>query len=121
MNKLLSLILVLIFSGCANTSDDSANNLGDIWTDLKPINGPTPIIKITPRYPEDLIQRNLSGIVRLEFVVGEIGKPTNIKSTSNADQELIKEATYTLSKNVYHPKYSGDKVVVDAIFHLTMH
>jgi len=121
MNKVWSLILIILLSGCANTSNDSASNLGDIWTDIKPISGPTPIIKITPRYPDDLIQRNLSGIVRIEFVVGEDGKPTNIKSTSNAHGELVEEATYTLSKNVYHPKYSGDKVVVDAVFHLTSH
>ena len=119
MNKLWSLILIIILSGCVNTSNESANNLGDIWTDIQPISGPTPIIKITPRYPDDLIQRDLSGIVRLEFVVGDDGKPTNIKSISDAGTELIQEATYTLSKNVYHPKYSGDKVVVEAIFHLT--
>ncbi len=119
MNKFWCLILVVILSGCAKTANDSANNLGDIWTEMKPISGPTPIIKITPRYPDDLIQRNLSGIVRLEFVVGEDGKPTNIKSVNDAANELIQEATHTLSKNVYHPKYSGDKVVVEAVFHLT--
>jgi len=119
MNKLWSFILVVIISGCASTTNESANQLGDIWTDIKPISGPTPIIKITPRYPDNLIQRDLSGIVRMEFIVGEDGKPKDIKSTSTADSELIQEATYTLSKNVYLPKYSGDKVVVEAIFHLT--
>jgi len=119
MNKVWSLILIIILSGCANTANDPSNDLGDIWTDMKPISGPKAIIKITPRYPDDLIQRNLSGIVQLVFVVGEDGRPTNIKSTSDADDELVKEATYTLSKNVYHPKYSGQEVTVEAIFHLT--
>lgn len=119
MNKFWCLILIIILSSCANTKNDSVNNSSGIWTDIKPISGPTPIIKITPRYPDDLIQRNLSGIVRLEFIVGEDGKPTNIKSVNNTDNELLQEATYTLSKNVYHPKYSGDKVVVEAVFHLT--
>jgi len=119
MNKFWSLILIIILSGCANTTNHPSSELGDMWTDMKPISGPKAIIKITPRYPEDLIQRNLSGIVQLAFVVGEDGKPTNIKSTSDANDELIKEATYTLSKNVYHPKYSGQKVIVEAIFHLT--
>ena len=119
MNKVWSLILIIILSGCANTANDHSSDLGDIWTDMKTISGPKAIIKITPRYPEDLIQRNLSGIVQLAFVVGEDGKPMDIKSTSDASDELIKEATYTLSKNMYHPKYSGQKVVVEAIFHLT--
>ena len=115
MNRFWCLILIVILSGCANTANDS----GRIWTDMKPISGPTPIVKVTPRYPDNLIQRNLSGIVRLEFVVGEDGKPTNIKSVNNANDELIQEATFTLDKNLYHPKYSGYKVVVEAVFHLT--
>ncbi|MCO4798964.1 MAG: energy transducer TonB [Colwelliaceae bacterium] len=119
MNKVWCVILVVILLGCANTSNDYVNNSGDIWTDIKPISGPTPIIKITPRYPDDLIQRNLSGVVRMEFIVGKDGKPTNIKPINDANSELIQEAIYTLSKNVYHPKFADNKVVVEAVFHLT--
>ena len=83
------------------------------------ISGPTPIVKITPRYPQEALNQNFSGVVKMEFTVDDNGKPINIQASSNANEILINESVHTLKKNRYHPKYSGEKVVVEGVFHLT--
>lgn len=108
-----------MLSGCASTASETTGSPDGIWTDMKTISGPNPVVKITPRFPEHLINRNLSGIVKMEFTIGSDGKPINIKTLNDADQGLVSEAMQTLSRNRYSPKYSGDKVMVEAEFHLT--
>lgn len=119
MNNFCILVLSIMLSGCVSTASETTGNPDGIWTDMKTISGPSPVIKITPRFPEHLINRNLSGVVKMEFTIDSDGKPINIKILNDADQGLVSEAMQTLSRNRYSSKYSGDKVVVAAEFHLT--
>ena len=37
----------------------TTNEIDDIWTDMKTVNGPAPLLKVTPRYPAELINKKL--------------------------------------------------------------
>ena len=117
MNKFCVLVFSIILSGCANTATKPIGNSDGVWTEIETISGPTRLVEISSRLPEHLINRNLSVIVKMEFTIDMEGKPINIKTLTETDQDLVSEAIQTLSRNRYSQKYSGKTVVVEAEFH----
>ena len=118
MNTYRGLIVTLAFTGFMCASSAVSATQDEISTDMKTLSGPAPIILMTPRYPDDFIEKNLSGRVEMAFTIDSDGKPTDIRVVNDANAELAQEPVHTLTRNMYSPAYAGQKVVVEAEFHL---
>lgn len=72
-----------------------------------------------PIYPRQAIRQGIEGDVLLELVVGNDGKPTNIKILGGLGEPLDSAAIKATEKAQFSTRARGDKVIVTASFLLT--
>jgi TonB family protein len=83
------------------------------------LNGPSPIRKVDPKYPPNLINEHVEGEVVLYAVIRRDGSVDSIQLVRGVDEELDKNAMNALSQWKFRPATrQGEPVDLEAIIHI---
>ncbi len=104
--------------------DSGSNSIGDVprisaSTDLS---GLSPIHKVDPKYPPELIEQNVEGEVILYAVIRADGSVGNIQIVRSVDPQLDANAKSAFSQWKFRPATKdGVPVALEAIVHVPFH
>lgn len=113
MKNIVLIFAISLLAACAATGPTQSGTTAITFN-----SEPGPIVKVTPMYPYSALTNMQEGLVSMSFVVGEDGKPKDIKVTESVGEPLEAAAIRALQKALYHPKFSGKSVTVVAEFTL---
>ncbi|WP_345552318.1 energy transducer TonB [Microbulbifer aestuariivivens] len=113
MKKLALALVMSVLAGCA-AMEPKVSGITAINFNSEP----GPVVKVAPRYPNAALAQGLEGNISMSFVVGEDGKPKDIKVIESVGEPLESAALRALEKAFYLPKHSGKSVTSVAEFTL---
>jgi TonB family protein len=83
------------------------------------VSAPSPLRKIDPKYPQDLIQEHVQGEVILYAVIRADGGVDSIQLVRSLDKQLDANAIQAFSQWKFHPATKDDQPVeIEAIVHI---
>lgn len=71
-----------------------------------------PIVSVSPIYPGKAIEGEIEGEVTLKFLVGSNNKPTDIEVVQSTDAIFERSSIRSVQKWLYHPRNTGESVLV---------
>ncbi|HXM94578.1 MAG TPA: TonB family protein [Candidatus Dormibacteraeota bacterium] len=97
----------------------SSNGLRMTSPDL---NGPTPLRKVDPKYPNTLINEHVEGEIVLYAVIRQDGSIDSIQLVHGLDEQLDANAMHALSQWKFSPaSKEGAPIDLEAIVHIPFH
>jgi TonB family protein len=83
------------------------------------LSGPEPVVKVDPKYPQNLIKERVDGEVVLYAIIRKDGSVDSIQVIRNLDPALDKNSMDALSRWVFRPATrAGKPVDCEAIIHI---
>jgi len=102
--KSFCILSILLVSACAsnNVSNESNQSVSDA----------VPIVLISPAYPKDLLDNNISGYVVTSFTVNERGRIEDVKVIESEPEGVFdRAAVVAMEKFLFKPKKVNGKNV----------
>jgi TonB family protein len=83
------------------------------------LSGPTPIVKVDPKYPPELIREHVQGEVILYAIIRKNGSVDSIEVMRSLDPQLDRDAETALAQWKFHPgSRAGVPVDIEAVVHI---
>ncbi|MGH9717328.1 MAG: TonB family protein [Candidatus Acidiferrales bacterium] len=83
------------------------------------LSGPTPIVKVDPKYPPELIREHVQGEVVLYAIIRKNGSVDSIRVMRSLDPQLDRDAAAALAQWKFRPgTRAGVPVDIEAVVHI---